>query len=143
MSSTVVVNFFRVVLPYFGTLGKSYCNALLEILGPDSGSQLSRDLKKLFAMNRTLTLIIAEGDPGREVLMANARQTVSTALKTNRIQLQIIMGADHTFTRSRARRELIYYLSAILTRQYGQVANCTNTPERASRTDPVHFPLLD
>ena len=115
-----VVNLARVVWSYFGTLGRSYHHSLLETVRPNSGSQLSRDLKKLFTMNRTLMFIIAEGDPGRDILMANARRTVSTALKTNQMNLQMITGADHTFTQFRARKELIGRLSATLMRQYGQ-----------------------
>ena len=115
-----IANLARVALSYFGTLSRSYYRSLLELLNSGAGSQLSRDLQKLFAMNCTPTFVIAEGDPGRDILMANARRTVSTALKTNQMNLHMISGADHTFTQSRARKELIGRLSAILMRQYGQ-----------------------
>lgn len=115
-----VVNLARVALSYFSTSSRSYYHTFLETIRPDSGSQLSRDLKRLSKMNRTLLFIIAEGDPGRDILMANARRTVSTALKTNQMTLQMISGADHTFTHSRDRKELIDCLSTTLVRQYIQ-----------------------
>ena len=115
-----VINLVRVALSYFVTLGKSYYNALRETIGLDPSSQLSRDLKKLLAMNRIINVIVAEGDPGRDILMTGARRTVLNAQKTNQISLQIIADADHTFTQSRARRELIIRLGAMLTRQYGE-----------------------
>ena len=71
-------------------------------------------------MNRTITVIVAEGDSGRDILMTGVRRTVLNAQKTNQISLQIIADADNTYTQSRARRELIIRLGAMLTRQYGE-----------------------
>ena len=114
-----VVNLARVAVSYLRTLGKSHCESLFERFRPEAGSQLSMDLKKLVKMNRTLTFIIAEGDPGRDILMASSRRTVLSALQTKKMHLQMIAGADHTFTQSAARKELIVCLVAILTRQLG------------------------
>lgn len=115
-----ILNLVRVAMSYFGTLGKSYLNELRKTLGHESGLQLSRDLKKLIGMNRRITVIVAEGDPGRDILIMGARRTVSNAQKRNQICLQMIADADHTFTQSRARQELIRRLGTLLTRQYGE-----------------------
>lgn len=115
-----VANLARVAVSHFGILGKSYYNVLRETLRHESGSQLSRDLKKLIAMNRKITVFVAVGDPGRDILIMGARRTVSNAQKAKQIRLVMIGDADHTFTRSTARKELISRLGAILTRQYGE-----------------------
>ena len=115
-----VLNLGRVALSHVGTLGRSYYNVLCEMFMPESGSVLSQDLGKLLAMNRTFTMIISEGDPGRDILMTGARKIVSKAQKANKIRLLTIEGADHTFTQFKARIELVRRLTEMLIRQYGK-----------------------
>ena len=115
-----VLHLFRVALSHFGALGKSYYDALREVLRPDTGTQLSQDLRRLFAMRRMFTMIIADGDPGHDILITGARRTVSNAQRAGKIRLEVISPADHTFTQSSARKELVTRLAAILARQYGE-----------------------
>ena len=122
------VNMPRLADTVFGLVKakvKSHGDALREMLMPQAGPRLSRDLRRLFAMKRPVSLFIAEGDPGREILMAGAQRTAARALKTGEIRLETIPGADHTFSQLRPRRELVSRLRAHLQRH---VAN----PPRAA-----------
>jgi pimeloyl-ACP methyl ester carboxylesterase len=78
--------------------------------------RLARDLRKLLAMNRALTFFIAEGDPGREILMAGARRTATGALRSGKMRLEMIPGADHTFSQLKPRKDLLDRLGAHLQR---------------------------
>ncbi len=120
-----VRHLFRVVLSHFGAMGKSYYDALRETLSPDTGPQLSQNLRRLFAKRTLLTMIIADGDPGHDILITGARRTASNAQKMGKIRLELISDADHTFTQSKARKELVVRLAAILVQQYGE--NAQNT----------------
>lgn len=95
---------------------KSQGEALGEILLPNGGSRLSRDLRKLFAMKRPLSFFVAEGDPGREILMAGARRTATRALQNGDIVVEMIPDADHTFSQLKPRAELMRRLQAHLRR---------------------------
>ena len=93
---------------------KSRWQSVCEALLPHYAPRLSRQLKKLFAMDRAVSLFIAEGDPGRDILLAGARRTAMQALKNGRIRLQTFAGADHTFTRLAARQEMIHAVCDLL-----------------------------
>ena len=93
---------------------RSHLGALREALFPGKSPQLSQDLRKLFAMNRKVTFIIAEGDPGIEILKAGARYTAMKGLRSGQICLEMIPDADHTFSQLRARTVLIEWLCAHL-----------------------------
>ena len=104
----------EVALAHFTVLARSYYEVLWEALWPDRGPRLARDLRKLFALGRHVTFIIAEGDPGRDILMANARRTVAVALRSGQMSLESIAGADHTFSQSGPRAEMIQRVRTIL-----------------------------
>lgn len=103
-----------VVLGQFTTFARSHWDALVEMLVPGSGPRLSRDLRKLFAMGRHVTFVIAEGDPGLDILMAGARHTATRGLRSGHIGIEFIPGADHTFSQSGPCREMIERVCAIL-----------------------------
>lgn len=111
------VNFRRlaeVVVGQARTHVRAYWEAACELLRPEGGPRLSRDLKRLFAWKRRVTLFVSEGDPGVDVLLALARLTATRALRDGRIRLQTIAGADHTFSQWKPRREVIARLVAHL-----------------------------
>ncbi|HLX23341.1 MAG TPA: alpha/beta fold hydrolase [Usitatibacter sp.] len=93
---------------------KSHRDALRERLMPLKASPLSRDLRRLHAMNRAISLFLAEDDPGREILLAGARLTATRALKSGALRLEIIPGADHTFSQLAPRMDLVKRLIAHL-----------------------------
>ena len=68
---------------------------------------LARDLASVLEQPVSMALFIAEADPGRELLLAGAPLTARRALETGRIHLEVIPGADHTFTRRAPRALLI------------------------------------
>jgi alpha-beta hydrolase superfamily lysophospholipase len=78
--------------------------------------RLSQDLRKLRDMKRPVTFFIAEGDPGREILMAGAKCTAKKALKSGHMRLETIPGADHTFSQFRPRKDLLDRIGAHLKR---------------------------
>jgi alpha-beta hydrolase superfamily lysophospholipase len=78
--------------------------------------RLSRDLRKLAAMNRPVTFFIAEGDPGREILLAGAPRTAKRAMRSGKMRVEMIPGADHTFSQFKPRADLLNRLGAHLSR---------------------------
>jgi hypothetical protein len=93
---------------------RAWIDALAEAALPNGGPRLSRDLKRLFAMGRRLSLYVSEGDPGRDILLAGAKLTARRALRDGRIRLQMIPDADHTFSQWKPRRDVIGRLLAHL-----------------------------
>ncbi|HUQ27190.1 MAG TPA: alpha/beta fold hydrolase [Usitatibacter sp.] len=77
--------------------------------------RLSGDLRRLCDhLNRPVTFFIAEGDPGRDILMAGAPRTATRAMKRGAMRVEMIPGADHTFSQFRPRKELMARLGAHL-----------------------------
>ena len=111
------VNFRRMVevlASHTRTQARAFASMFLEAFIPDRGPRLARDLRKLFARKRRLTLFVSEGDPGRDILLAGARLTAKRALRDGRIRLQMIPGADHTFSQWKPRRDVIARICAHL-----------------------------
>jgi len=111
------VNFrrlFGVAMSYPRTAAKKGYDALRETLAPDKGPPLARDLRRLISMRCPVTFVIAEGDPGRDLLMSGAPRTASRALRSGQIRLEVIPGADHTFSHSGPRDDLVGRLAAHL-----------------------------
>lgn len=86
---------------------KARAEVLKEIVAPHKASRLARDLRRLAAMRRRMTLFVAESDPGREILMTSARRATSQGLRNGRIRFEMIPQADHTFSQIRPRRDLV------------------------------------
>jgi hypothetical protein len=89
------------------THARAWLDALAEAAFPRAAPRLSRDLRRLFAMNRRVALFVSEGDPGRDILLAGAKLTAGRALRDGRIRLQMIPDADHTFSQWKPRRDVI------------------------------------
>ena len=101
---------------------KAQGDLLREFVFPAAGPRLSRDLRRLLAMNRPLSFFVAEGDPGREILMAGAKRTATRALRTGQIAVEMIPDADHTFSQLKPRGELVSRLKAHLARHLAEPA---------------------
>lgn len=93
---------------------KARADALREIVAPHKASRLARDLRRLAAMRRRMTLFVAESDPGREILMTSARRATSQGLRNGRIRFEMIPQADHTFSQMKPRRDLVARVRAHL-----------------------------
>jgi hypothetical protein len=80
--------------------------------------RLSSDLRKLVEeYQRPITFFIAEGDPGRDILMAGAPRTATRAMKQGAMRIEMIPGADHTFSQFKPRKDLLGRLNAHLSRR--------------------------
>ena len=85
--------------------------------------RLSSDLRKLCdEYNRPITFFIAEGDPGRDILMAGAPRTATRAMKKGAMRIEMIPGADHTFSQFKPRRDLLGRLNAHLSQRLSRPA---------------------
>jgi hypothetical protein len=80
--------------------------SLGELLGLGTDARLSKDLKRLFRHSR-MAMYVSEGDPGRDVLMHDARRTAMRAMKRGDLVLEVIPGADHTLSQSKPRADLL------------------------------------
>lgn len=111
------VNFkrlFEVALHQPKVVAKSYLDAVVETVAPHRAPRLSQDLRRLFGMNRRVTVLVSEGDPGRDIIMSEAKLTAQRALARGQMRLETIAGGDHTFTQSRPRRALLERVAANL-----------------------------
>ena len=107
--------------------GEVNMKRLLEVIIADARDKmrfredprLAGDLKKLQGLNRAVTLFIAEGDPGRDILMAGAPRTARRALKHGNMRVEMIPDADHTFSQFKPRSDLFGRLNAHLARRAG------------------------
>ena len=103
------VNFRRlgqVMMARLATATRSAAAAAIEALVPSRAPRLARDLATL-AAERRVTVFLSEHDAARDILMDGARRTVARGVRSGRIRLEAIAGADHTFSRSAPREEMI------------------------------------
>ena len=98
---------------------KSALQSLRERLFSAASTPLADDLKRLIRQNRPLSLFIAEHDPGYALLISGARYTATKAIKSGAIRLQLIPGADHTFSALAPRTILIERICMHLEGQFG------------------------
>ena len=119
----------RVTLAHLKTTGKAYLDAMRETLVPAIAPRLSRDLNRLFAMPCQITMVVSDGDPGRDLLMAGAKRTASKGLKTGHIRIHVIPQADHTFSQSAPRKALIDRLCMHVSGRSGEAGNPSQVPE--------------
>ncbi len=109
---------FGALKSFFITKANSIRITVKEILSPHASTRLSGDLRRLFAMQRRVTLFVADGDPGRDILMAEARRTALKAIKSGQMEVNMIPNADHTFSWSHSRAELVGKIAESLVRRY-------------------------
>ncbi len=93
-----LVRLAQVVVGQVAARVKARADELKEIVLPHKASRLARDLRRLADMRRSMTLFVAESDPGREILMTSARRATAQGLKNGRIRVEMIPEADHTFS---------------------------------------------
>ena len=100
------------------TMVRARLHIVREMLFPHLGTRLSKQIRYLISVKRPLTLVIAEGEPGRDLMMAEAPYIANLAHQRGEMVTHHISGADHTFSRSGPRRQLIDYLCESLLRRY-------------------------
>lgn len=93
---------------------KATAAGLHELLSPNGGTRLSRDLRRLLATGRRITMYEAEGEPAGAALDTEAKRAVRKARRAGAMTIERIAGADHTFSRYAAREELVRRIRAVL-----------------------------
>jgi alpha-beta hydrolase superfamily lysophospholipase len=106
-----------------------------EWLGIGKGTRLAQDMARVVA-KRHITLMVAEGDPGRDILMHEARRVVRQASRAGRLRIEAIPEADHTFTQSRPRQDLVERILRHVTARYP----CGAEPPVSGSTGPASMP---
>jgi hypothetical protein len=96
-----------VALSQPATIARSYYGVLCEHIAPSKAPPLARDLRRLFDLKRSITVLTAEGDPGGDIIMNEAKWTATQGMKRGCLRMETIEGGDHTFTQSRTRRALV------------------------------------
>jgi hypothetical protein len=113
------VNFRRllqVLVSQAKTKARAHLDGALEVLAPSRAPRLSQDLRRLLEEGRRVTFFLSERDSAYDILMAGARRTVERGIRSGRLRLEMIAGADHTFSQSRPRAELARRMAAHLSR---------------------------
>ena len=79
---------------------------------------LSTDIKRLVSDNTQLSFIFSDTDPGRGILMSEAKSTVKKLIQKESISISLIENADHTFKPRKARQQLISHLKEHIIQRY-------------------------
>lgn len=69
-------------------------------------------------MKRHLNPIVSAGDPGKEIMLADARNIVTRAEVTGDLVVRCIIGGDHTFSRLAPRTVLVQGVCDLLVGRY-------------------------
>jgi hypothetical protein len=120
----------RVAMKHAASTAASRMKSFAQLLGFGEEPRLSRDLKRLLR-TRHVTMYFSEGEPGRDILMHDAKRTAMRAMKAGRLELEVVAGADHTFSHWVARREILQRLLDHFARRYAVVGKLEPREERA------------
>ncbi len=98
-----------------GTFVATMRNLLRARLSPRSPARgdavthhdLAADLDRLAAAGRQLTFVIADRDPGHDLLMLKAKKKVTALQASGALRIHFIENANHTFVIRRARQAFV------------------------------------
>ncbi|MEX2375254.1 MAG: alpha/beta fold hydrolase [Dehalococcoidia bacterium] len=79
----------------------------LEATGLKEPSTLARELRQIVESRRRITFLFSSTDPGLELLQSGARRTVRVLQRKGDLQICMVPGADHTFSRRAWRQDAI------------------------------------
>ncbi len=79
---------------------------------------LPADLEQAVLNKVHLSLILADGDPGLDILMTNAGSSAKTMINNDTLSVYLINNADHTFSMKPSRNRAISVIMEHLTRRY-------------------------
>lgn len=88
----------------------------------EPATELGRQLKQLLLNGRSLTFVIASGDPGYELLLRDGGFYVRQLMKKHRIVIKFVPDADHTFSRLNARLHATDIIRDDLLQAFGRSA---------------------
>ncbi|MCW8879488.1 MAG: alpha/beta hydrolase [Kangiellaceae bacterium] len=81
--------------------------SVARIFGIAQQTQLSKDLNQYRNSDTHISFFIASKDPGKKILMDNAKSTVNSMIKAEQLFLYDIENADHTFSNFQCRSRFI------------------------------------
>jgi pimeloyl-ACP methyl ester carboxylesterase len=90
-------------------------------LGHPTKDDLPADLARVAANGRMLAMFFAKTDPGYSILTYRARRQAKRMRQAGRLHLSFIADADHTFSRRRARQELVQAVGDYLRQRYSGI----------------------
>ena len=89
-----------------------------QLIGLTGLSRLALDHISLSNKGLHITYFLATDDPGYNIIMADARQTINHLIENNKLELYMIRDADHTFSSFASRQEFIQLLTQHLLKRY-------------------------
>ncbi|MEW5755215.1 MAG: alpha/beta fold hydrolase [Pseudomonadota bacterium] len=96
---------------FFATVGKTLRSRLFRRSASEtpaaSRRNLAGDLARLAANGRRLTFVLADRDPGHDLLMLGAKKQVAALRANGSMRIYSIENANHTFVIRRARQAFI------------------------------------
>jgi alpha/beta superfamily hydrolase len=95
-----------------GSVINHYCRDLARRLGRPLNDDLGRELESVARRRIGMLFVFAARDPGIELLRTQGGSRVKKL--RSQLQIELITGADHTFTTHRARNRLIEVLARAL-----------------------------
>jgi len=81
---------------------------------------LAEDLYRIVELERHISFVFSEHDPGYDLLMTTAGAMVKKLQNRHQLSIQTISRADHTFSKNAARQVVIARLASLLKERYGQ-----------------------
>jgi len=96
----------RIKTKYFSKKHSNKTNQSAENCNQHKG-QLATDLTAISENGSHLQFILSRSDPGYDILMTNAGGIVKTLLKKNKLDINFIERADHTFSKYIPRQDLL------------------------------------
>ena len=88
------------------------------IAGPAEEENIPRDLASIAGRRRKLSFFFASSEPGHSLLLFAARRSVNRLRRTGQLRIAVIDDADHTFSSSVSRRQLIGSVTKHLRSRY-------------------------
>ena len=93
-----------------------------SVYGHPAKENLSADLARVAAASRRLAMFVSEGDPGRFLLMHQAKRKATQLIRKGMLKCFSIKGADHTFSTEASRQMLTQALTDYLASRFGPKA---------------------
>jgi pimeloyl-ACP methyl ester carboxylesterase len=106
---------FRFAWRFVGTRAGEWLAEALAMLRIRERKPLAAALLRYPASGRRLSIVFSAEDPGRSLLLAEARLVSRRLRRRGRLDVSVISGADHTFSARHKRDELIRRLVEMIT----------------------------
>ena len=114
-----IKSLFRVLTKVIGHKLRTKAERLSSNNSGDKKQQdLSSDINKLVTSGKHLSFIIADNDPGYELLMTDAKKTILSCLDNGKVSIDIIKNAYHTFPMRSSRQSAINTITQNLLQRY-------------------------